>query len=404
MTQRLVIVRMGYALTFLIVMPWSCVALCQESTGTSCCTFEAEGRIEYDYNRYRIDVADLGNGEDSLGDVRRVEIGLSGKFGKNLKWATSYDFKADNWMDAYLKYSSGGQWTITAGQFKQPQGMEELSSARTGDFISKSSITNMLGLSRRMGVAYELSTGHIGIATSVFGRSITWHGNPADPNRGYALRGYWTPVRSADQTVHLGFSYTDVTTHGNETRLRARPNADLTAVRLVDTGVIDRVDRQSTSGVELMWLSTGMKLEAQLARATVRRQDGLRDFNAHGAYVSGVWNLTGEAWAYRNGVPVTPKPAQPVRGLWQAGVRYDWVDLDDGYVLPPATPAAVHTVNGTLGGTMDIWTAGVSVYLRSHLKFMLNYVSVSSDRYDPDEGVSVSDNPAIVEARVQVYW
>jgi phosphate-selective porin OprO and OprP len=35
---------------------------------------------------------------------------------------------------------------------------------------------------------------------------------------------------------------------------------------------------------------------------------------------------------------------------------------------------------------------------------MLNYVSVRSDRYDPAAGSTVSDDPEILEARVQVYW
>ena len=47
--------------------------------------------------------------------------------------------------------------------------------------------------------------------------------------------------------------------------------------------------------------------------------------------------------------------------MWQLGLRYDTIDLDDGAVV---------------GGKMDIWTAGVNWYWRSNFKFMLNYVMV----------------------------
>ena len=47
---------------------------------------------------------------------------------------------------------------------------------------------------------------------------------------------------------------------------------------------------------------------------------------------------------------------------------------------------------------MDIITAGVNYYWRSNYKVALNYVKVSSDRRD------VSDDPAILEARLQFFW
>ena len=51
-----------------------------------------------------------------------------------------------------LPWRDGRFWV---GQFKQPLGMEELSSTRTGDFISKSTVTNALGLARRLVAAMD---------------------------------------------------------------------------------------------------------------------------------------------------------------------------------------------------------------------------------------------------------
>ena len=42
---------------------------------------------------------------------------------------------------------------LQAGQFKQPNSMEELASTKNNDFVSKAMVTNPLGLSRRVGVA-----------------------------------------------------------------------------------------------------------------------------------------------------------------------------------------------------------------------------------------------------------
>ena len=109
---------------------------------------------------------------------------------------------------------------------------------------------------------------------------------------------------------------------------------------------------------------------------------GHDDFRGTGGYLSGVWNVTGEAFANKGGVPGTPGVGDD-GALWQVGLRYDTLDLDDGTVQ---------------GGRMDTWTAGVNWYLRSNFKLMLNYVRVDSERR------GIADDPGIVEARAQFHW
>ena len=79
-------------------------------------------------------------------------------------------------------------------------------------------------------------------------------------------------------------------------------------------------------------------------------------------------------------MPTTPLPNEPGRGMWQVGLRYDSIDLDDGALRPGATPTAAPIVDGILGGEMDSWTVGVNWYWRSNFKFMLNYVKVDSSQ------------------------
>src|SRR3546814_2841946 len=95
-----------------------------------------------------------------------------------------------------------------------------------------------------------------------------------------------------------------------------------------------------------------------------------RDETSTAAYVQGLWNITDETWSYKGGVPTTAKPGTSGSGMWQLGLRYDTIDLDDGAVE---------------GGEMDTWTAGVNWYWRSNFKFMLNYVKVDSERQGLDD-------------------
>ena len=110
---------------------------------------------------------------------------------------------------------------------------------------------------------------------------------------------------------------------------------------------------------------------------------GTGDFTATGGYASALWNVTGETWGYKGGTAATLRPENPSTGMWQLGLRYDSIDLDNG---------------GVAGGQLDTITAGVNWYWRSNFKFMLDYVKASSERG------GVSDDPGILEARAQVFW
>ena len=342
-----------------------------------------EGLLQTDAYWYDSDVLDLdgdsADGDDADYGLRRAEIVLKGKGPGNFDWVLGYDASGDGkFLDANLKYRIGGSKThfVQVGQYKQPNSMEELSSTKNNDFVSKAMITNTLATGRRLGVQHSIGGDGWTFTTSAFGRELTRnraHGS------GYGVRGTWAPVDG----LHLGLSYVDHDTDGDVVRLRARPDADF-ANRLVDTGSLTDTDRLSTLGLEAFWLAGPLKLQGEAMRTSVDRyRAGNDDFTATGGYASAMWNLTGEAFSNKGGVPGTPGAEDPASGLWQVGVRYDTLDLDDGSVQ---------------GGRMDTFTAGVNWYWRSNFKLMLNYVKVDSERK------GIADDPGIVEARAQFYW
>lgn len=341
-----------------------------------------EGLVQADSYWYGSDVADLDGDPSDDGDrdqgMRRSELVFKGKAPGAIGWVVGYDATGEKWLDVNLRRRFGAH-SLQAGQFKQPNAMEELSSTKNNDFISKAMTTNTFGLARRLGVAYGYAAGPWTATASWFGRELTDGGARG---AGYGLRGTFAPSMGEGRIAHLGLSFVDRDTDADRLRLRTKPQADLSGVRLVDTGSLRDTDRVATLGLEGLWATGPFKLQGELMRSSVDRYDSA-DFTADGAYLSAVWNLTGESWGYKAGVPATPKPADAARGMWQLGLRYDTVDLDDA---------------GVAGGRMDAITAGVNWYWQKHFKFMLNYVKVDSERRD------VSDDPDILEARAQFHW
>lgn len=392
-----------------------------------------EGLVQVDGNWFDDDIANLnagtptgngGDGKDSEFELRRAELVLKGKGPGNIEWVLGYDAKANKFLDTNAKYKIGGNANhfLQVGQYKQPNSLEELSSTKNNDFISKATVTNTFAVARRLGAAYSYGDSNWAITASMFGRELTRnlaHGS------GYGVRGYWAPVNESGSVLHFGLSHVDYDTDMDTIRWRARPNADLATVRLVDSGDMRNTDRIATTGFESFWVTGPFKLQGEYMVSTTDRyatrfasQPG-GEFKGSAGYLSAVWNVTGETWGYKAGVPTTGLPSEPGKGMWQLGLRYDTIDLDDGFLAPGATPTAAPIVNGVLGGQMDTWTLGVNWYWRSNFKFALNYVKVDSSRYigrssatyseDPANNnrtfnAVVDDSPSIIEARAQFYW
>jgi len=359
-----------------------------------------EGLVQADANWYDNDVADLDgdatDGDDADYQLRTAQFYLKGKGPGKLDWVLGYDGKADKWLDANLRYSfMEGRQFVQVGQFKQPNGLEELSAAKHNDFMSLAMITNTFAVGRRLGVAYSIghpydrTSGRVegefqrhanwGFTASVFGRELTRdlaHGS------GFGMRGTWAAMNAEERILHFGLSYVDYDTPHDTLRLRARPDADLSAVRLVDTGSMTDTDRVSTLGLESFWVNGPFKLQGEYMTSNVDRIAS-PDFTGTGGYLSGLWNLTGQTWDYKGGEPATKIGDGKGAGMWQLGLRYDVLDLDD---------------DALEGGRMETWTAGVNWYLRSNFKVVFNYVHVDSER------AGVDDNPGIAEARLQFYW
>jgi phosphate-selective porin OprO and OprP len=339
-----------------------------------------DGLFQADTNVFDSDVVQFK--DDS--EMRRAEVIFRGKHASGLELMLGYDPKADKWLDASVKGRLGAYTTWRVGQYKQPNSLEELGSTKNNDFIAKSMATNTFGIARRLGV--ELATeGRNWTATgSYFGRELTR--NLARGN-GYGGRFSWAPLleQKADGNAnffHLGLSAVSHDTDIDALRLRARPGADLTPIRLVDTGVLNRSDRITSIGAEAAWVHGPFHLQGEYYQSKVDRYD-TADFDANAWYVYGTWNITGEGLGYKQGVVVTPFPNEPLRGMWQIGLRYEGIDLDDGSVL---------------GGEENNTTLGVNWYWRTNFKFMANYVQVDSERR------GIEDNPNIVELRAQLMF
>jgi phosphate-selective porin OprO/OprP len=358
-----------------------------------------EGLFQAEYNMYDEDFRVLSGRPLDGGDdfeLRRAEVIVKGKGPGMWNWVVGYDAKADKFLDVNVGYRFGGFTTLTVGQYKQPNSLEELTSTRFNDFISKAMPTNLQGVARRTGIQLGTGGDHWTLTGSVFDRELTRN---LAQGQGFGGRFTYAPMIDNGNILHFGLSaitmdaeVSDSATGANldnVARLRVRPNADLSGVRLIDTGNLTRADSLTTYGVEGLWINGPVKVQAEYMLTDVARDGAFEDFQGESYYVYGLWNITGETWSYKAGLPSTMLPEDPSAGMWQVGLRYDHADLNDGLVT---------------GGKESNWTVGVNWYLRSNFKLSANYVMVESEKRANVLAPLVHDDPNIFEVRAQFYW
>jgi phosphate-selective porin OprO and OprP len=324
--------------------------------------------------------------------LRRTRLGVTGRIDDVWSGIIEYDF-AENGTSAndVMINRKLGEGTLKIGQFKVPMGLNELTSSNSILFIERSSPSNLIADSRRIGIGYDWFAGDFGFQTMAYGRAIGT-GQGGDTPLGLGGRFLYAPKLGADSFFHFGLSAAwEDRRDDNVLRFRDRPEARPGGgVRLIDTGNITDVDDTFKYGVELAYQAGPFSMEAEYLSVDVSRAAGPEP-TFSGYHLQASWVLTGEKRSYRNGVFRGVTPAQAGRGAWELAARYSHADLID---------------SGFLGGEQDNYTLGLNYYASANVRFMLNYIYIDvSDSTAVANGVVVgNDNPHVVLARAQFHF
>lgn len=346
-------------------------------------------KYQYDVDRFSHDDGRLADAQTN----RRKELGAYVKK-KGVYDATAvYDFQAKTWLDVYARLQTKALFgtdagAVRAGFSKTPVGLEGNTGTGATTFLETALPTQAIYAGRRIGVDWALVR-----PSWLVNAGYYWGGDLQGDADGHmtALRAAWTPRKAPGDVLHLGVSASretpDATVDGRGittlpgARLRARPEAGLTTVRLVDSGKLQPVERIDRQGLEALWIGGPWSLQGEYLDARVHPV-AAPSYRGRGWYAFGSWVLTGESRSYGDGIAGDVKPKGPY-GAVELALRYSELNLDDAPVA---------------GGTEKNWTLGANWYINRYLKLQGNYVHARSDR----RGVAV--DPNIVEVRAQIAF
>ena len=352
------------------------------------------GRVQVDAAWYDEDNVNL-DGENGT-EFRRARLFIKGTMYDAWNFKGQYDFAGNEAevKDAYIGYTGFKPIKLKIGQFKQPFGLEELTSSKYITFMERAMASNAFATGRRVGLGANYGGDHWTWGASVYGRE---EGDETDGDEGYGAgaRLTWAPWEEKNPIIHLGVAGAWEDPNDNDVRFRARPESHKTSTRLVDTDDIPEPDTFVRYGLEAATVLGPFSLQGEYMGVNAQ-SDQVSDPDFTGWYAYGSWFITGESRKYKKGKfgRVNPKGVVGKGGIgaWELAVRYSSVDLDDA---------------DTQGGEEDNITVGVNWYATKYIRFMANYVHVDADPFTTERTLDVDpneddDSPNIFQLRAQI--
>ncbi|MBF0162769.1 MAG: hypothetical protein HQL88_10840 [Magnetococcales bacterium] len=366
--------------------------------------FTVGGRVQVDGGFYRDDRADHANGTE----LRRARLDVGGKIEKDWKFKLAFDY-ADNAVEDKAAYIAYGGWkaaTLKAGLFTPPFTLSEAGSSLFGIFMEEAMLVNAFKPDDRIGIGLESSGDHWSAQMAIFGEGGASN-DVDDEGSGASARLTWAPIAEKGRLLHLGGTVIYQTPdsaaeagtdrNGNRVttdnvtvaRFRARPEAHVGTVRMVDTRTLYNVDSWTSYGLESAAVWGPFSVEGEYVVTQLARDLRQPDLRFGGYYGSVSWFPTGESRNYevKSGGFDRVKPLENFNlktggtGAWELAARYSHLDLADKNVD---------------GGEESNVTFGINWYLNPHLRMMANYVLADAFRGGRH------DEPNLLESRVQV--
>ncbi len=362
--------------------------------------FQADaGWIHQDANSFN-QYGDIKDGSD----FRRARLSAKG----SVTELTNYFFQMDfgffgrpTFTDVWLEQTKVPFFgNVRIGQWKQPFGLETVSSFRYTTFMERSVLFQPFTPFRHLGIGFYDHSDDLSMtwAASGFRTGQDQFGATLSSDGGYgtAERLTWLPSWECDgrHYLHLGVGHFFNAPPDDSVTFRtipeffvgangpgavgtsgqAVPGGSNGVPFFITTGAVN-TSAYNVLGSELLWVRGPISLQSE-AMMNVVNQSGGGQAVLPGAYAQVGYFLTGEHRPYdrktgtidrvipKSNLTFDGKCCDPGLGAWEVAGRWSYLDLNDSAIR---------------GGTIMDYTAGLNWYWNPYTKMVFNYVHAVAD-------------------------
>ena len=360
-------------------------------------SLKVQGRIMFDMVLPDADddlEAAVGDFDPTVG-FRRLRIEMGGTIFENVYYQNSIDFASlpggttagtNNGVqlkDNFIGYKGlPGNTRFQVGYFKEPVGLEELTSSKYITFMERSIATNAFAPAHNMGFMVEGSAmeDRLNWAVGDFTDHNASGVGPTQFQHNFSARICGAPILDKEKkmVLHLGLSLQDRSPETENDRFRVRPEMPFVP-RTLDTGVIS-VDTEQIIGLEAAFVSGPFSVQGEYFMADVDDHPDAPGASPSfsGWYLYASYWVTGESRPYKGGkfdrvIPKSTVTSKGGTGGLELKARIAATDLED---------------DGVFGGEGEDITIGANWHLNSNLRIMLEYVTHDVEDQALDASVS----------------
>jgi phosphate-selective porin OprO/OprP len=340
-------------------------------------TLKFGGRIYNDWAWMSEDsdvrASSIGDLEDGT-EFRTARLYVSGTIYDNVDYKGQYDFStsSNSFKDVYIGISDFPVGYLKMGHFKEPFGLEELTSSRFVTFMERS-LANTFSPGRNTGVALSstMSDKRATWAAGLFRNAGNGGGDQSEGSYNVTGRVTVLPLYENEgaKLLHIGAAYS-LRNPESSVQYATEPEAHL-APDFVDTTSLS-AEQAGVLGLETALVCGPFSVQGEYMMADVDGKNGSSSPDFDGYYVQGSYFLTGENRKYKtsSGAFDRVKPRENYSqkggcGAWEVAARYSQIDLNDGSVT---------------GGKLEDVTVGLNWYLNPNTRIMWNYIRADLDR------------------------
>ena len=264
----------------------------------------------------------------------------------------TYDIK-----DLYLKYDGFDVADIKIGKFKEPFGLENITSSANNPFTERA--MSIFAIGRNKGISF--SNANSKYSWNIGAYDIQQNGKvKADANKAYTARATFSPTNTVISYSHMGLSYSKRDLQGVEYEIKTNGGVD-SAINFIDTKNIatETIDK---SGLELAWGRGPLSLQSEYQQLQINAIDALEDATYKGYYGQISYFLTADHRAYKKGrlSKVTPSSTN---GAWELSLRKGIVQ---------SVEIGVENNNSDID--IETTVLGLNYYHNSKIQLMLNAI------------------------------